>query len=259
MLTNYTVHFSARTDTGRKRDHNEDALRICEDEGLVLVADGMGGHAAGDVASRLAVETIANFFSDAAHQQPMVWPYQIDRGDNMHLNRLITGIKLANSRIYETSQHEQSRRGMGTTIVAGLFRNADVFLVHVGDSRIYRVRKNQIEQLTEDHSLLNDYIRLKKLSAEDIKNFAHRNVIVRALGIKNTVAVDLHQEQPQIGDTYLFCSDGLSGMVSDDNIASIINNITDIDEAALKLITTANENGGVDNITVALARIEKAH
>jgi protein phosphatase len=129
-----------------------------------------------------------------------------------------------------------------------------VYIAHVGDSRIYRVRDGKIEQLTEDHSLLNDYIKMKRLTAEEIANFPHKNVIVRALGMKDTVKVDTRFEQPRAGDMYLLCSDGLSGPVVDEEILQICGNNGDLKSAAAKLIERANTNGGPDNITVVLAR-----
>jgi protein phosphatase len=129
-----------------------------------------------------------------------------------------------------------------------------VYVAHVGDSRGYRIRDGKIEQLTEDHSLLNDYIKMKRLTPEEIANFPHKNVIVRALGMKDTVKVDTRYEQPRAGDTYLLCSDGLSGPVTDPDMLDIVQNSPDLKSAAAKLIQRANEHGGPDNISVVLAR-----
>ncbi|HWL89259.1 MAG TPA: serine/threonine-protein phosphatase, partial [Polyangiaceae bacterium] len=169
-------------------------------------------------------------------------------------NRLITGIKLANLRIYETAQRDAGKRGMGTTIVTMFAVEDGVYIAHVGDSRGYRVRDGKIEQLTEDHSLLNDYIKMKRLTPEEIANFPHKNVIVRALGMKDTVKVDTRFESPRANDTYLLCSDGLSGPVTDPDMLDIVVNAPDLESAASRLIARANENGGPDNITVILAR-----
>jgi protein phosphatase len=143
---------------------------------------------------------------------------------------------------------------MGTTIVTIFAVEDGVYIAHVGDSRVYRVRDGKLEQLTEDHSLLNDYIKMKRLTPEEIANFPHKNVIVRALGMKDTVKVDTRFEQPKADDTYLLCSDGLSGPVSDDDILQITTSSPDIKSAAARLIERANANGGPDNITVVLAR-----
>jgi protein phosphatase len=178
----------------------------------------------------------------------------MDRSKGYEENRLITGIKLANLRIYESAQRDPRQRGMGTTIVALFAVEDGVYLAHVGDSRVYRMRDGKLEQLTEDHSLLNDYIKMKRLTPEEIANFPHKNVIVRALGMKDTVKVDTRLEQPRAGDTYLLCSDGLSGPVTDPDMAEILIGANDLKTAASRLIAKANENGGPDNITVVLAR-----
>jgi protein phosphatase len=145
---------------------------------------------------------------------------------------------------------------MGTTLVTILVIDEGVLIAHVGDSRIYRVRDGKLEQLTDDHSLLNDYIKMKRLTEEEIANFPHKNVIVRALGMKDTVQVDVLTKVPRIGDTYLLCSDGLSGMLTDDRMEAILSSSLDLDQAVHALIDGANEEGGIDNISVILARIE---
>jgi protein phosphatase len=178
----------------------------------------------------------------------------MDRSKGYEENRLITGIKLANLRIYESAQRDARQRGMGTTIVTMFAVEDGVYIAHVGDSRVYRIRDAQMEQLTEDHSLLNDYIKMKRLTPEEIANFPHKNVIVRALGMKDTVKVDTRFEQPKKDDVYLLCSDGLSGPVSDSEALEIANTSPDLKTAASRLIERANANGGPDNITVVLCR-----
>jgi protein phosphatase len=227
---------------------------IIEDSGLYIVADGMGGHASGEVASKMAVDALKEFFAATAQDPERTWPYKMDRSKGYEENRLITGIKLANLRIYETAQRDAGKRGMGTTIVVMFAVEDGVYCAHVGDSRGYRVRDGKIEQLTEDHSLLNDYIKMKRLTPEEIANFPHKNVIVRALGMKDTVKVDTRFESPRAGDVYLLCSDGLSGPVEDPEMLEIIQRHGDLKVAASKLIERANENGGPDNITVVLSR-----
>jgi PPM family protein phosphatase len=143
---------------------------------------------------------------------------------------------------------------MGTTVVALFAVEDGVYIAHVGDSRVYRMRDTKLEQLTEDHSLLNDYIKMKRLTPEEIANFPHKNVIVRALGMKETVKVDTRLEQPRAGDLYLLCSDGLSGPVQDSTMLEILLSASDLKTAASRLIAKANENGGPDNISVVLAR-----
>jgi protein phosphatase len=237
-----------------KRTHNEDNFSILEESGLYIVADGMGGHASGEVAAKMAVDSLKEFFAATANDPERTWPYKMDRSKGYEENRLITGIKLANLRIYESAQRDPRQRGMGTTIVTMFAVEDGVYIAHVGDSRIYRLREGKIEQLTEDHSLLNDYIKMKRLTPEEIANFPHKNVIVRALGMKDTVKVDTRFEQPRAGDVYLLCSDGLSGPVTDDELLQISTQSEDLKSSATKMIERANANGGPDNITVILAR-----
>lgn len=248
------IEVAGETNVGMKRNHNEDNFSIIEESGLYVVADGMGGHASGEVASKMAVDSLKDFFQSTTADPESTWPYKMDRGKGYEENRLITGIKLANLRIFETAQRDARQRGMGTTLVALFAVEDGVYVAHVGDSRIYRVRDGKIEQLTEDHSLLNDYIKMKRLTPEEIANFPHKNVIVRALGMKDTVKVDTRFEKPMENDIYLLCSDGLSGPVTDEQILEICTSAPDIKVAASKLIEKANENGGPDNITVVLAR-----
>ncbi len=248
------IEVAGETNVGMKRNHNEDNFSITEESGLYIVADGMGGHASGEVASKMAVDSLQEFFAATANDPERTWPYKMDRSKGYEENRLITGIKLANLRIYESAQRDARQRGMGTTIVTMFAVEDGVYVAHVGDSRVYRVRDNKIEQLTEDHSLLNDYIKMKRLTPEEIQNFPHKNVIVRALGMKDTVKVDTRFEQPRAGDTYLLCSDGLSGPVTDPEMQEITSNAPDLKTAATRLIEKANAHGGPDNVTVVLAR-----
>ena len=235
------VRFAGDSNVGMKRAHNEDAFYLPESERLAIVADGMGGHASGEVASRMAVDTIVGFFKATQDDQQLTWP-----------------IKLANLKIHEQAQKDPRCHGMGTTVVSTLFADRALVIGHVGDSRLYRRRDGALKQLTEDHSLLNDYIKMKNLSADEIASFPHKNVIVRALGMKDTVQVDVHVEEPVLGDVYLLCSDGLSGMVKDEEISAIATSENDLDLMCEKLIAEANKNGGVDNITVVAVRVEAA-
>jgi protein phosphatase len=147
---------------------------------------------------------------------------------------------------------------MGTTVISTLFLDDALIVGHVGDSRLYRRRDGHFDQLTEDHSLLNDYIKMKHLTPTEIAAFPHKNVIVRALGMRDTVQVDVYVDAPRMGDVYVLCSDGLSGMVSDEQIADIAGTDRDLDSICEELIGLANRNGGLDNVTVVAARIEKA-
>lgn len=250
------VRFSGETNVGLKRAHNEDSFFLPEADRLAVVADGMGGHASGEVASRMAVETMAEHFRATQQECEITWPYKLDHGDRYDANRLTNGIKLANLKIFDQAQRDERCHGMGTTVVAGLFGDDKVLIAHVGDSRAYRYRNGELVQLTEDHSLLNDYIKMKRMSEEEIAKFSHKNVIVRALGMKESVQVDTMADSFKIGDTYLMCSDGLSGMIDDPGLAEVIGAESDLDRASAALIHRANANGGVDNITCILARLE---
>lgn len=254
-LDDKRVRFSGATNIGRKREHNEDSIALPTTMRLAIVADGMGGHASGDVASRLAVDTVTDYFTATADVQTLTWPYKVESEERAEVNRMTQAVMLANLEIWERTQREGQGR-MGTTIVAMYFLDDKVIVGHVGDSRCYRLRDGELVQLTEDHSLINDYIRMKRMTAEEAENWPHKNVVVRALGMKESVAVDIHTEKPQVGDCYVLCSDGLSGMVTDDQLAVVLSTERDLDRAVEKLIDMANDAGGVDNISVIAARVE---
>ena len=253
-LDNMRVRFSGATDVGRKRDHNEDSVYLPTDVRLAIVADGMG--ASGEVASALAVDTMVDYYGRTADMQPLTWPYKVDRDLRGDINRMTTGVLLANLEVHERAARDPNCKGMGTTIVAGYFLDDTVIIGHVGDSRVYRLREGKLTQITEDHSLINDYIKMKRVTAEEAENWPHKNVIVRALGMKDSVQVDIITDHPKVGDCFLLCSDGLCDMLSDDQIANLMDTTTDLDKAVEVLIAAANEAGGVDNISVVLARIE---
>lgn len=242
------------THVGMKRSHNEDSFLMLPEECLYVVADGMGGHASGEIASRIAVDELGEFYRLTGQDQELTWPYKMDKARNYDENRLATGIKLANMRIFERAAQTPVYKGMGTTIVSVHFTPEAVYVAHVGDSRVYRYRKGQLTQLTEDHSLLNDYLKARKLTQEEIDAFPAKNVIVRALGMKDSVQVDLSRNLPEDGDIYLLCSDGLSGMASDQEMAEILAQNGDLQAACDALIARANQNGGNDNVTCILAQ-----
>jgi PPM family protein phosphatase len=249
------LRYAGLTHVGRKRAHNEDAISLLSEESLYMVADGMGGHASGEVASQMSIETISAFFRMTSRDEEVTWPFREERNLRYDENRLVAGIKFSNQRIYEAAARETRFKGMGTTIVSAFFTQSGAYLGHVGDSRGYRIRDDEIEQITDDHSLLNDYIKSNKLSAEEIENFPHKNVIVRALGMKDSVQVDINRLDPKVGDAYLLCSDGLSGMMSDEQMLDIVLANEDLDLACQRLVECANDAGGTDNITVALIHV----
>ncbi|AGP32736.1 phosphoprotein phosphatase [Sorangium cellulosum] len=249
---------SGMTDVGLQRDHNEDSYAVLSEYDLFIVADGMGGHRAGDVASRLATESIADFFRSTSREDA-TWPFHFDTSLSEEENRLQAGIRVANRQIFERSIRSRDCAGMGTTVVGALFskKKNRIYVGHVGDSRAYRVRKGSISQLTRDHSLFNDYIMAMPELTEEQRAELPRNVITRALGMNDSVAVDLISDEPQPGDVYLLCSDGLSGMLSDDQILQIVSSTEEVPEMCRRLIAKANENGGEDNITALVIRIDE--
>lgn len=250
------LRYAGNTHVGMKRTHNEDNLLVLQEENLYMVADGMGGHASGEVASEMAVNTVSEFFGATSADEDITWPYKMEKARRYEENRLAAGIKLANLRIFETASQNPAQKGMGTTLVALSFSGNSAYLGHVGDSRIYRLRGEELVQVTEDHSLLNDYIKMKDLTEQEIENFPHKNVIVRALGMKETVQVDVIHEDPEVGDIYMLCSDGLNGMITDADIRRImIENRDDLEAGTEKLIQAANAGGGNDNITVVIVEV----
>lgn len=248
------IEVAGTTHVGMKRNHNEDNYLVLPDERLFCVADGMGGHASGEVASKIAVEEISEFFKLTAQDLEATWPFKMDKTRNYDENRLATAIKLANARIYERATIESKLKGMGTTVASLHFVANNAYVGHVGDSRVYFQRDGQLRQVTEDHSLLNDYLKAKKLTPEEIEAFPHKNVIVRALGMKDTVQVDVSRYECREGDEFLLCSDGLSGMVTDAQIQETLAKVPDLEAACQQLIEMANAAGGNDNVTCIIAR-----
>jgi protein phosphatase len=243
------IRYAAKTDVGMKRTHNEDYFSLMEDEQLFIVADGMGGHSSGEVASRLAAETVSEFYQ-RTKDEDATWPYKMDRNLSYIENRLVCGIKLANYKIYEAASKDIRFKGMGTTIVTCLINGDKIYIAHVGDSRCYRLRNSGLEQITRDHSLLEDYKDAKPdMTAEEERNFPHKNVITRALGMRDTVQVDIRTDEVMDGDMFLLCSDGLSGMISDDHIKQIMQSGDDLEKSVAELVDQANRAGGTDNIT----------
>jgi protein phosphatase len=245
------------SDVGLQREHNEDSFVVLKEFDLFVVADGMGGHRAGDVASKIATETISEFFRTTANED-VTWPFHFDTNLSEEENRLVTGIRVANRQIFDRSTRSRECHGMGTTVVGAMFspKKGRMYIGHVGDSRCYRVREAKIQLLTRDHSLINDYLQAMPDLTEDQKNELPKNVITRALGMQDQVVVDLQHDDPREGDVYMLCSDGLSGMVSDEDIERIVTTSSDIREACRRLIGRANEHGGEDNITAILIKIE---
>jgi protein phosphatase len=231
------VEKASVTDVGRQRQSNEDAF--FERSPLFAVADGMGGARAGEVASRMAVEELATMDASGSRAEERL--RDIARG--------------ANRRIYEMAQGDSEHAGMGTTFTAVLVTGREVAVGHVGDSRLYRLRGGEFERLTHDHSLVEELVRQGKLTPQEAEVHPQRSIITRALGPESDVQVDTFTHTARDGDVYLLCSDGLSGMVSDDGMRQILTEASALDDAARGLIDAANANGGKDNITAVLFRV----
>lgn len=245
------------TDVGREREHNEDSFGLFPDYNLFVVADGMGGHRAGDVASNMAVEAIGEFFK-STESEDITWPFQFDPNLPFSINRFVTAVQVGNNRIFKASNASEEHHGMGTTVVGILSvdNNGAFHIAHVGDSRCYRIRDGAIELLTMDHSLVNDYLRAAPdLSPEQLAELP-TNVITRALGMQEMVLVDVQTVSTEPGDIMLLCSDGLNGMLSDQEILDIVvKNRDDLAKTSACLIEAANDHGGEDNCTVVLVEV----
>jgi serine/threonine protein phosphatase PrpC len=247
------IRYAARTDLGMKRGHNEDCYAILEEECLVLVADGMGGHSSGEVASGLATVEIGEFYHRTQEDPDSELPFEMPVELTPVERRLVCGFKLANLRIFEAATADQGRRGMGTTLVAAAVADSQVCIAHVGDSRAYRIRGGAITPLTRDHSLLEQFKEINpEMTKEEQERFPHKNVITRALGLNESVEVDIKTHDLQESDLYILCSDGLSGMVSDDEMLEVAQESPTIEKAVATLVERANEAGGSDNITVVM-------
>jgi PPM family protein phosphatase len=248
--------FAGRTDVGLKRERNEDSMVVLPEHRVAVVCDGMGGHEAGEVASGIGVETVKLFFELTA-DPAATWPFRYDRAKDEGTNLLSVAAQWANQRIREAANGEGTsggKLGMGTTFVGCYLREKKAWFGWVGDSRGYLWRRGGLTPTTSDHSLLNELIKTGRLSGDQIENFQHKNVITRALGMADVIEVDINAVDLLPGDICLVCCDGLTGMVTDERIAEIITGAADLQEAADLLVDEANANGGVDNITVALAR-----
>lgn len=247
----------ARSDVGRKRKGNEDALFLNPEQKLYVVADGMGGHAAGEVASRVAVDAIGEFVELTGGNQEITWPFGLDDSISYEGNRLKTAIRHANSRVIEATRESAEYEGMATTVAAVLVDGETANIAHVGDSRIYLWSGGGFELLTKDHSWVNEQIQSGAISPEQARSHPLRNVVTRALGGRSDLVVDIQSRRMLPGDLLLLCSDGLTTMVTDDDIARILHEAEgDVARAASALVGEANERGGEDNITVVLLKFE---
>jgi len=252
------ISADAQSDVGRKRKGNEDALCLNDEQRLYVVADGMGGHAAGEVASRVAVDAIAEFVELTGGNQEITWPFGLDETISYEGNRLKTAVRHANTRVIEATRESAEYEGMATTVAAVLVDGDIANLAHVGDSRIYLWNGESIEQLTRDHSWVNEQIENGAISPEQARSHPLRNVVTRALGGRADLVVDIQSRRMAPGHMLLLCSDGLTTMVPDDGIARILRESEgDVARATSALVSEANERGGEDNITVVLLKFEE--
>ncbi|MGO9764123.1 MAG: Stp1/IreP family PP2C-type Ser/Thr phosphatase [Myxococcaceae bacterium] len=242
------------TDVGRKRDHNEDSFLIDEELQLYVVADGMGGHAGGGTASRIAVETIDKRLRDLRAAEPRS-PAPANLQDSAVPETIRTAVEQACLAIFAKAQEDPELAGMGTTVISLLLDDAHAFFAHVGDSRAYLVRGELIQQISEDHSLVNEQIKAGMITPEEARHSRYRNIITRSVGFEEEVQVDVMGLLAEPGDVFILCSDGLANMLEDTEILEIVRANT-LGEIPAKLIELANERGGDDNITVIAVRAE---
>lgn len=246
------------SDVGRKREKNEDSFFACNDLGLYMVADGMGGHLGGDIASKLAVITVEETIRaleadpDITLQGDKAIPIKVGE----YQGYLRYAIRLASRRIYEKSNAEPALHGMGTTTVALLYRNNKVYIANVGDSRAYRIRGDRINQVTKDHSLVGEQIRAGILSEDDARVHRLKNIITRSVGFQDDVDADIDIRIIREGDRFLLCSDGLSNLVQNNEMRDIVAT-NNLETACHRLVDIANERGGDDNVTVLLVEVGK--
>jgi serine/threonine protein phosphatase PrpC len=244
------------TDTGLVREVNEDRIHINQEDLLFVVADGMGGHAAGEVASGIAVDAVSEFIIHTRRDRELTWPYAYDENLTYDGNRLQTAVRLANNRIREAVEEESRYQGMGATMVSLLVTEDRSTIGSVGDSRVYLYRQGELKLLTNDHSWVNEQMQEGMLTEEQAKIHPFRNVVTRALGSDKKLLVDIRSDGVEGGDCYLLCSDGLTGMLGDEQIAGMLAGVADqgVEAVCGELVEAANQNGGKDNISVILVR-----
>jgi len=251
------IDFAEITDTGRVREHNEDAISSVPEIGLMVLADGMGGYNAGEVASGIAVQIVTQLATVGAGREERD---DIDPHSGMMRQSIVLrdAVYRANKIIYQTAQSQTHCEGMGTTIVACMYYDNKVSIAHVGDSRAYRMRGGELEQVTLDHSLLQELVDRGFYSEEEAQRSTNRNYVTRALGVEPTVEVEVHEHDVLPDDVYLLCSDGLPDMVEDDDIHLTISTFNaSLEVVGQQLVDLANDHGGRDNISVMLAQVKE--
>lgn len=247
-----TLEITAVTDPGQVRSNNEDSVSATPELGLVVLADGMGGHLAGEVASGLAVELITQHVEQALDNSS---EQDVEPGQSIESYSVGHAVKLANSAIHEASQTQPECAGMGSTVVTALFHGNKMSVGHVGDSRLYRLRNGDLKQITLDHSVVQELLSRGLITPEEAKTSHNKNLVTRALGIEADVEVDVQEVEVEANDIYLLCSDGLSDVFSDDVILKmLLEKNGDLEETAQYMVNEVNTNGGPDNISIILIR-----
>lgn len=249
------IEAHGRTDVGRRRKVNEDSFLVSPETNLYAVCDGMGGHNAGEVASRMAIETLASFVEKSGIESEITWPWGIDANLSFDANRLKTGIRLANARVFQAADNREELTGMGTTVVATIVGGGRLTIGSAGDSRCYLVRGGELRQLTRDDSWVSAALGEGILNSDDVEHHPLRNVITKAVGARDSIDLDVLEHRFEAGDVVMLCSDGLHGMLNDNQLARLLLPVPESLEAATaRLIDAANEAGGRDNVTVVLLR-----
>lgn len=255
MNLEQALEIVSETDVGMVRSHNEDSVATNASMGLAVIADGMGGHNAGEIASGMATTVIVNEMRNALDQHSS-FEIAPQTGQSKAQKLLRNCITKANASIYQISQSQPQYSGMGTTLVVALFRDNMMTVAHIGDSRLYRLRGTEFQQITKDHSLVQEQIDLGMITPDEARFSANKNLVMRALGNEATVEPEIHDYDTLPGDIYLLCSDGLSDMISNEEIGMVLRtSAADIKRCARQLVRMANNNGGHDNVSVILIKI----
>jgi len=244
-----------QSDVGQQRANNEDCFRIVQPLNLFVISDGMGGEAHGEIASAMAVETVVNTCM-GEQTRTIAAPAETQAGWSDKTRRLLDAAQLANKNIYDSAEADPQQQGMGATLAAAWINEEKLSVVHVGDSRIYLLRSGVLQQLTSDHSLVAEQVRRGILTAAEAEHSELQSVLLRALGTQPDVEVDAEEHILFPGDILLLCTDGLTRMVADKEIAALLRSESDSARAAEKLVALANENGGADNVTVVVVHME---
>jgi serine/threonine protein phosphatase PrpC len=254
-----TVDVAGKSDVGCVRSNNEDNFGYDSRYGIYVVCDGMGGQAAGEVAAKIAVDTILGYFRDANHSGELPQTTEEEDGSSERSSRLSSAIQLANKAVVEEASKHASQSGMGSTVVAVLTEGNLFSIAHIGDSRIYLVRNGEISQLTNDHSLVMEQVRRGLITMDEARTSKMQNIIIKALGTEEGVQPDVDDLFAQEGDVVLLCSDGLTRHLTDQNIAEIVSTDSSVQTICDRLIQSAKDKGGEDNVTCLLLRfVEKA-